>query len=130
MEYTSYPYPLPYNHYIVILQNKYTKQTGMFDMQNVSDSRLYIRFENFEMPDDWPIGEYDYYMLWCILDYELWLDEANPLDSVVKVTDLEGNEYTYTLRQLHPDTGILRYVPSTTVSLQADDTVSTWYSDN
>lgn len=116
------------NHYILILQNNYTKQAQAFDVLNTSEDRLFYQFENFEFPDNWSYGEYNFWLVWDTLEYSI--EFANEiLDSKITVLDDQGNETTLKLSNLTPDTGIIKYPdPNAPTEEQSLDEKTNYYS--
>ena len=118
----------PVNHYVLILQNNYTKQTFVHDVLNASTDRLFYRFSEFEFDSKAPYGEYNYVLFWCTLEYTLELSNSL-LDSKITVTTNEGDTKTLFLKDITPDTGIIYYPdPNNPKGEQAIDTPTSYYS--
>ena len=118
----------PVNHYVLILQNNYTKQTFVHDVLNVSTDRMFYRFSEFEFDSKAPYGEYNYVLFWCTLDYNLELSNSL-LDSKITVTTNEGDTKSLFLKDITPDTGILYYPdPNNPKGEQAIDSPTSYYS--
>ena len=94
-----------YKKYDLILQNTASKQEWVLKgLVNVSTVNLYYQFNNFSMPTDAPTGEYFYALIWNVrTDVEYTLRD-DILDTIV--TTGEGS---IKLKDLQPETGILRY---------------------
>ena len=99
----------PLNTYTLLLKNTYTKQVYTYTLQNISSNVAYYMFE-FE-PNDLPVGEYSYYLIWNTLDtQQAPLTLSNDiLDSYF--TTKNGIVF---LRDALPDTGILKVIDTTT----------------
>ena len=118
----------PVNHYVLILQNNYTKQTFVHDVLNTSTDTLFYKFEGFEFDDKAPFGEYNYVLFWCTLDYNLELSNSL-LDSKITVETKEGETVTLKLKDITPDTGIIYYPdPNNPKGEQAIDNPTSYYS--
>ena len=118
----------PVNHYVLILQNNYTKQTFVHDVLNVSTDRMFYRFSEFEFDSKAPYGEYNYVLFWCTLEYTLELSNSL-LDSKITVTTNEGDTKTLFLKDITPDTGIIYYPdPNNPKGEQAIDNPTSYYS--
>lgn len=118
----------PSNHYVLILQNNYTKQTFVHDVLNTSTDTLFYKFEGFEFDDKAPYGEYNYVLFWCTLEYTLELSNSL-LDSKITVTTNEGDTKTLLLKDITPDTGIIYYPdPNNPKGEQAIDNPTSYYS--
>ena len=117
----------PYNHYILLLQNNYTKQKYVKDVYNTSNDKLFYDFKDFEFDEGAPFGEYSYVLIWCVLDYSLEISN-NLLDSKLTIED-KGEEMTYLIRDLSPDTGTILYPdPNKRTIEQAIDEPVSYYS--
>ena len=116
----------PVNHYVLILQNNYTKKQRIFDVYNTSDDPLFYKFEQFEMPDDFKDCELNSTLFWCVLDYSIKLSN-NVLDSEITVTTNEGETKTLYIKDLTPDTGIIGF-PNMKVPEKAIDEPQPYYS--
>ena len=118
----------PVNHYVLILQNNYTKQTFVHDVLNTSTDRLFYKFAGFEFDEKAPYGEYNYVLFWCTLEYTLELSNSL-LDSKITVTTNEGEKVTLRLKDITPDTGIIYYPdPNNPKGEQAIDNPTSYYS--
>ena len=98
----------PSNHYILFLQNNYTKQTFVHDVYNQSSDKLFYKFEDFEFDSHAPYGEYNYALVWCTLEYRVELSNEL-LDSKIIVTTSQGEDISLSLKDVVPDTGIVLY---------------------
>ena len=94
------------NHYVLILQNNYTKQTFVHDVLNTSTDTLFYKFEGFEFDEKAPYGEYNYVRFCCTLDYNLELSNSL-LDSNITVETNEDENVTLKLKFIILDTGII-----------------------
>ena len=106
------------NHYVLILQNNYTKQTFVHDVLNTSTDTLFYKFEGFEFDDKAPFGEYNYVLFWCTLDYNLELSNSL-LDSKITVekakeislkhANLKDNQVVFDKTEMDYDNGVQVY---------------------
>lgn len=97
----------PVNHYVLILQNNYTKQVFVHDVYNTSKDKLFYKFANFHFDEKAPYGEYNFALFWCGLEYRLEISN-NLLDSKV-IVKVDEEDKTLFLRDIVPDTGIIMY---------------------
>lgn len=95
----------PLNTYLLILKNCTTKQVWTFALQNISSNNLYYEFD-FEMPDNAPAGEYNYYIVWCTYDNLDINFNGDILDSIITLPNGQQLKLSDTL----PETGILKYI--------------------
>lgn len=116
----------PQNHYVLVLQNNYTKKKQVFDVYNTSTDKLFYKFENFEMPDDFKDCELNYALFWCVLEYSIKLSN-NLLDSEITVTTQDGETKTLYLKDITPDTGIIGF-PNMKQAEQSLDEPGQYYS--
>lgn len=115
----------PINHYILILQNNYTKKKRVFDVYNTSTDPLFYKFD-FDMPDDFKDCELNYILFWDTLQYSIELSN-NILDSKITVITKEGVEQSFIVRDLTPDTGIIGF-PNMKTGENALDDPQSFYS--
>lgn len=116
------------NHYVLILQNNYTKQTFIHDVLNTSPDNLFYKFKNFKFDKKAPYGEYSYVLFWDTLDYSIKLSNTL-LDSEITVTTDEGEIKTLHLRDITPDTGTILYPdPNNPTGATAIDEPQPYYS--
>lgn len=94
------------NHYILGIQSNYTREIRWFDMYNKSCDPRYYLFEDFEWPSDMPRGEYDFVLFWCMLDYTI-KTSGSLLESEITVNTIEGNDETFTIKDLIFETGMI-----------------------
>lgn len=95
-----------YKKYDLILQSCASKQEWVLKgLVNVSNASLYYQFDNFEMPQNAPYGEYSYALIWDVRDDVEFDIKDNILDTIVKTKDGD-----VPLRLLEPEIGILKYV--------------------
>lgn len=116
------------NHYILILQNNYTHQAMVFDVTNTSDDPKFYKFDDFEIPDDMPYGEYNFWLICDELDYEIPVFSNDMMDTVIKVTGTDGTVYDLKVSDLAPDTGIIKYVDANGRTEQSIDERVEFYS--
>lgn len=116
----------PINHYVLILQNNYTKKIQSFDVYNTSQDPLFYKFADFEMPDDFKNCELNYVLFWCELEYTLKFSNTL-LDSEITVVTLTGETATLKLRDITPDTGIIGF-PNMKQTQTALDEPQEYYS--
>lgn len=98
----------PINHYVLILQNNYTKQIFVHDVYNSSNDTLFYKFDNFTFDSKAPYGEYSYILFWCTLEYTLKLSNTL-LESEITVITSEGETKVFHLKDITPDTGTILY---------------------
>lgn len=98
-----------HNRYLFLLNNNFTGEKFLFELFNISDDPRYYRFD-IEIPDAMKYGEYDWFLLHCELKYEFEFSR-NIIDSKITVTDRDGAESTWALRDLYAESGILSYEP-------------------
>lgn len=89
----------------LILQNNSDKRVWIFTgLTDVSTSNQYVQFDNFEMPEDAPDGEYTYLLLQNYYSGSVeYKTAANIYDTIV-VADGEEIE----IKMLRPVGGLLR----------------------
>ena len=95
------------NTYLLILEQCTSKQVWTFTLQNLSTNKLFYEFD-FEMPEECPAGEYNYYLIWNTYtsdDVELIINN-DILDSVFKFPNGQMVKLSDTL----PETGIIKYI--------------------
>lgn len=99
------------NSYLLILKNCATKQVWLNTVQNISTNKLYYEFD-FQMPNDCPAGEYNYYLLWDTYDADNveFIVNNEMLNSVFKFK----NGKSITLADALPETGIIKYIKDDT----------------
>lgn len=118
----------PSNHYVLILQNNYTKQTFVHDVLNTSTDTLFYKFAGFKFDKKAPYGEYSYVLFWDTLEYSIKLSNTL-LDSEITVTTDEGEIKTLHLRDITPDTGTILYPdPNNPTGATAIDEPQPYYS--
>lgn len=93
------------NSYLLILKNCVTKQIWTFTLQNQSSNNLYYEFD-FEMPEDCPSGEYNYYLFWNTYDNITINYNGDTLDSIITLP----NGQQLKLSDVFPETGIIKYI--------------------
>lgn len=101
------------NSYTMLLQNCSTKQVWIFDLKNISDSTAYYEFD-FDMPEDAPFGEYNYFLFWSTIDTTITI-KNNIHDSIVQTGD-----YKIRLADIAPETGIIKYLTTEKPTLEYD----------
>lgn len=95
------------NTYLLILENCTSKRVWQFYLKNLSSNTLYYEFD-FEMPEECPAGEYNYYLIWNTYasdNVELIINN-DILDSVFKFSNGQMLKLSDTL----PETGIIKYI--------------------
>lgn len=99
------------NRYLFLLNNNYTGQKFLFELFNISSDPNYYQFQ-LEIPDDFgmPYGEYDWFLIRCELHYDIEFSH-NLIDSKLTVTDRDGNDSTWRLRDLPCESGMLDFRP-------------------
>lgn len=90
--------------YDIILQNNASKETFIISgVSSTGNSRLYLEFENLEMPEGAQDGEYTYTVVRNELEGVSYKPQNGLLESVV-----EYDGQSYALRDLKPLVGLLR----------------------
>lgn len=93
------------NTYLLILEHCTSKQVWQFYLKNISTNNLYYEFD-FEMPDDAPAGEYNYYLIWNTYD-NLKIDiNGDILESLIMLPNGQSLKLADTL----PETGIIKFI--------------------
>ena len=89
----------------LILQNNSDKRVWIFSgLTDVSTSNQYVQFDNFEMPEDAPDGEYTYLLLQNYYSGSVeYKTAANIYDTIVVA---DGKEIE--IKMLRPVGGLLR----------------------
>lgn len=96
------------DHFILLLQNNYTREVTTVDVYNESTDPLFYEFKKLNLPDSVIPGEYTYALVWDILDYEV-IPSTDLLDTVIKVVDGHGEEHELKLKDLQPEMGLLKF---------------------
>lgn len=96
------------NTYTLLLENNYTNEIHTFTIKNISTNDMFYEFEG-SILDDLPDGEYNYYLLWNTYSPSQYQIEFSNDILSSKIT---VNNQTFTLRDLKPETGILKIVNS------------------
>lgn len=96
------------DHFILLLQNNYTREVTTVDVYNESTDPLFYEFKQLNLPDSVIPGEYTYALVWDILDYEV-IPSTDLLDTVIKVVDGHGEEHELKLKDLQPEMGLLKF---------------------
>ena len=101
------------NTYTLLLENTYTNEIHTFTMQNLSNNDMFYEFDSSILAD-LSDGEYNYYLFWNTYSSSQYQIEFSNdiLESKITV-----NKQTFTLRDLKPDTGILKIVNSNPTKL-------------
>ena len=96
------------DHFILLLQNNYTREVTTMDVYNESTDPLFYEFKNLEIPESIIPGEYTYALVWDILQYEV-TPSTDLLDTVITVTDKNGEVLNLKLKDLQPEMGLLKF---------------------
>ena len=96
------------DHFILLLQNNYTREVTTVDVYNESTDPLFYEFKKLDLPDSVIPGEYTYALVWDILDYEV-IPSTDLLETVIKVVDGHGEEHELKLKDLQPEMGLLKF---------------------
>ena len=96
------------DHFILLLQNNYTREVTTVDVYNESTDPLFYEFKQLNLPDSIIPGEYTYALVWDILDYEVF-PSTDLLDTVIKVVDGHGETHELKLKDLNPEMGLLKF---------------------
>ena len=96
------------DHFILLLQNNYTREVTTVDVYNESTDPLFYEFKQLNLPDSIIPGEYTYALVWDILDYEV-IPSTDFLETVIKVVDGHGETHELKLKDLQPEMGLLKF---------------------
>ena len=96
------------DHFILLLQNNYTREVTTVDVYNESTDPLFYEFKQLNLPDSVIPGEYTYALVWDILDYEV-IPSTDFLETVIKVVDGHGETHELKLKDLNPEMGLLKF---------------------
>ena len=96
------------DHFILLLQNNYTREVTTVDVYNESTDPLFYEFKQLNLPDSIIPGEYTYALVWDILEYEVF-PSTDLLETVIKVVDGHGETHKLKLKDLQPEMGLLKF---------------------
>ena len=96
------------DHFILLLQNNYTREVTTLDVYNESTDPLFYEFKNLEIPESIIPGEYTYALVWDILQYEV-TPSTDLLETIITVTDKHGEVLNLKLKDLQPEMGLLKF---------------------
>ena len=96
------------DHFILLLQNNYTREVTTLDVYNESTDPLFYEFKNLEIPESIIPGAYTYALVWDILQYEV-TPSADLLETIITVTDKNGEVLNLKLKDLQPEMGLLKF---------------------
>lgn len=96
------------DHFILLLQNNYTREVTTVDVYNESTDPLFYEFKQLNLPDSIIPGEYTYALVWDILEYEVF-PSTDLLETVIKVVDGHGETHELKLKDLQPEMGLLKF---------------------
>ena len=96
------------DHFILLLQNNYTREVTTVDVYNESTDPLFYEFKQLNLPDSIIPGEYTYALVWAILEYEVF-PSTDFLETVIKVVDGHGETHELKLKDLQPEMGLLKF---------------------
>ena len=96
------------DHFILLLQNNYTREVITVDVYNESTDPLFYVFKQLNLPDSVIPGEYTYALVWDILEYEVF-PSTDFLETVIKVVDGHGETHELKLKDLNPEMGLLKF---------------------
>ena len=96
------------DHFILLLQNNYTREVTTVDVYNESTDPLFYEFKQLNLPDSIIPGEYTYALVWDILDYEVF-PSTDFLETIIKVVDGHGETHELKLKDLQPEMGLLKF---------------------
>lgn len=96
------------DHFILLLQNNYTREVTIVDVYNESTDPLFYEFKQLNLPDSVIPGEYTYALVWDILEYEVF-PSTDLLETVIKVVDGHGETHELKLKDLNPEMGLLKF---------------------
>lgn len=94
-----------YEKYDIILQNTGSKQEYVVSaLTDYSTNTLYHQFDDFEMPEGAPEGEYIYVLIYNVRDDVEYTLKDDIMASIVKAGDFEIE-----LRYLPHEVGVMKY---------------------
>lgn len=96
------------DHFILLLQNNYTREVTTVDVYNESTDPLFYEFKQLNLPDSVIPGEYTYALVWDILEYEVF-PSTDFLETIIKVVDGHGETHELKLKDLNPEMGLLKF---------------------
>ena len=96
------------DHFILLLQNNYTREVTTVDVYNESTDPLFYEFKQLNLPESVIPGEYTYALVWDILEYEVF-PSTDLLETVIKVVDGHGETHELKLKDLNPEMGLLKF---------------------
>ena len=96
------------DHFILLLQNNYTREVITVDVYNESTDPLFYEFKQLNLPDSIIPGEYTYALVWDILEYEVF-PSTDFLETIIKVVDGHGETHELKLKDLNPEMGLLKF---------------------
>lgn len=96
------------DHFILLLQNNYTREVTTVDVYNESTDPLFYEFKQLNLPESVIPGEYTYALVWDILEYEVF-PSTDFLETVIKVVDGHGEKHELKLKDLNPEMGLLKF---------------------
>ena len=96
------------DHFILLLQNNYTREVTTVDVYNESTDPWFYEFKQLNLPDSVIPGEYTYALVWDILDYEVF-PSTDFLETIIKVVDGHGETHELKLKDLNPEMGLLKF---------------------
>lgn len=96
------------DHFILLLQNNYTREVITVDVYNESTDPLFYEFKQLNLPESVIPGEYTYALVWDILEYEVF-PSTDFLETVIKVVDGHGETHELKLKDLNPEMGLLKF---------------------
>ena len=96
------------DHFILLLQNNYTREVTTVDVYNESTDPLFYEFKQLNLPESVIPGEYTYALVWDILEYEVF-PSTDFLETVIKVVDGHGETHELKLKDLQPEMGLLKF---------------------
>ena len=96
------------DHFILLLQNNYTREVITVDVYNESTDPLFYEFKQLNLPESVIPGEYTYALVWDILEYEVF-PSTDFLETVIKVVDGHGEKHELKLKDLQPEMGLLKF---------------------
>ena len=96
------------DHFILLLQNNYTREVTTVDVYNESTDPLFYEFKQLNLPDSVIPGEYTYALVWDIVDYEVF-PSTDFLETIIKVVDGHGETHELKLKDLNPEMGLLKF---------------------
>lgn len=119
------------NHYILIVENTFTKQTTALDVYNVSGNKSLYRFDDVVFPNEFPSGTYNWYLIYDLLDYTINFSN-DIMESTIVVNPVYNKEMSDSIeipiKYLFSEFGILEYIKDVTDSYEFINSKQNYHS--